>query len=271
MKTNKKTENFINSLSPVKKRIAEKLNAGISPEKAAKQISKENGSSLANATAWTTMVVNAAEQKKIVFNEQPIQEQEEKATYSHDPEKDTSKVAIQNRIIEEIKHSKIRSGLVLTLSWIKCIVEGQIYANFPKLQFLSCELHRPTFLKLENEIKTRGLKYMLEPLRCEIGRIIRISAKDTYSHLLLDYCGHLNSFKEEIGIAIKNKIVQKDGIIWITVVARSGKGFKGFDTKQELRNLVELSGGKDYKVEHIVNYRDTDKAPMTTAIIRRIK
>lgn len=260
-------------LSPVKSRIAEYLNKGLSREQVAKRISKENGSGLSNATAWVTMTFNElAKNKKTVVAEKVAIKKIEitKPTYSHDPSKDIKKVEIQEKLLSYIAESNISQGIVLTLSWVKCIVESKINAKFPNLQFLSCEVDKPTFEQLENEIASRNFKFMLEPLRCKIGRIVELSARDTYSHLLLDYCGHLNSFRPEIEYALRNKIVQKNGIIWITVCSRSGKGKKGFYTRRELYELIKISGLNDYKIEFIDNYTDKGKTTMTTAMVRRI-
>lgn len=272
-----KIQKFLNSLTPVKRRIALYLIFGHSPEITAKKISKENNSSLPNATAWVTMVLKAAKAKKIEFKglkkfevseNKQTKVAECKPTYSHDPKKDFKKVSVQERLLEEVKSSGVK-GLVLTLSWIKCIVESQINSKIGGLKFLSCEQDRETFASLEREIAEKSLKFMLEPLRCEIGTIINLSAMNTFAHLFLDYCGHLTTYQNEISNAIRNKIVQKNGLIWITVTGRSGKGNKGYNSKKELLELIEKVGGTDYVPKFVYSYKDENKMPMVTVIIKR--
>lgn len=262
---------FINSLSPVKKRIATYLSQGLTPELVAKKIAKENDSNLSTIKAYVTMVVELAKAKKVELakKEKPISnkkvcDKETKVPYSFDPKKNKGKIKVHNRLIEEVLDSKIKSGLVLTLSWIKCIVETELNKTLKGLEFLSCEKDENTFNLLRSEIKARKLKFMNSPIMCEIGQIIRVSGKDTFAHLFLDYCGRYNSFKEEITIAIERKIVQVDGVIWVTLSRPYETG-----TLERLKALVKKAGGDDYKIEFAWDYRDG--MGMSTVIIRRIK
>jgi len=259
--TTQETEKFISELSPVKKRIALYMNAGFSKVDSAKKIAKENGSDFSTILSFATMVEKLAIKKGIVFSSK-----RKKPTYEPCTKENSAKNKVHKRVLEEVMYSKIKSGVVLTLSWINCILETLVNEKLNDLKFLSCEMDKDTFVDLEKFIEEKSLTFMKEPLRCKIGEIIKISAKNTFSHLFLDYCKGFELFKDEISIAIKNKIIVKDGIIWITVGSRSGK--KGFKTEKEVLDLIEEVGGKDYKVEFKHGYRDS--MPMFTVIIRRI-
>jgi hypothetical protein len=251
-------KDFLGSLSPVKKRIALYLFKGLSPEQTAKKISKENKSDLKTIGSYVTMVLDDANEKGVVFTKK------EKATYVNSEKKDAGKIAVRGRVAEEVLSSKITKGIVLTLCWVKCILEKELNEKLKALKFLPCEMNLNTFIELANFISVNGLNFMLEPLKCEIGRIIRTSNKDAFAHLFLDYCGTLNTFKEEIYIAIENKIVVKGGIVWITVSRPYETG-----TIEQLERLVKQAGGNSYKVIWKHNYRDG--MPMSTIIIKRVK
>ena len=106
---------------------------------------------------------------------------------------------------------------------------------------------------------------MKAALFCEIGTILKISGQDKFSHLFLDYCDTLKKFASEIEMSIKNNVVVKGGLIWITVSSRKGEGV----TKTELQKLVKNVGGSNYKINYTDSYKDT--SPMVTMIVQRLK
>jgi hypothetical protein len=86
---------------------------------------------------------------------------------------------------------------------------------------------------------------------------------------LLDFCKSLVTHSKDIELALKNDIVQKGGIVWITLTSRLGRGYKGYNTEKELAKLVKKAGGGRYVLVREETYRTG--APMYSVILRRIK
>lgn len=263
---------FISQLSPVKQRIATLLSEGFKPEQVATKVSKENGASVGNTKAWVTMVVNLAKKKKVSFSK-PVSATEKKTVkVSAEPVTKTTKnyeiskekEPVRAETVKEIKESSIKEGLILTLSADQCLTEKAIHAIKKGYKFLACEIDETVFSKLKKNIAEQELNY-IRPILSPIGEIINLAAKDSFAHVILDYCKTIKEFGGEIQTAIKKRIVQKDGIIMVTLCQRAA----GINTDDVLRNLVKQAGGKDYKIEYEKGYRDG--APMFTMIIRRIK
>jgi hypothetical protein len=253
--------------SPVKQEIADLLLSGLTKETVVSIIAKKRkvkSTQRAYGTfkSYVTMVENTLNNIK---KEAVIKVKKEKSV--HDFSKGDGKQRLRTRLIEEMKYSLLKNGIVLTLSSNQCILESLINkdADFKTLKFLSCECDEVIFPLLQDNIKKNNLTFMEAPLPCKIGIIIRLAGRDKFSHLFLDYCQTLQKFEEEIAIALENKIVVEGGLVWITVSTRSGQ----VTTKTELDKLIKKHGGSDYKVECSYSYRDT--VTMHSVIIRRIK
>ena len=174
------------------------------------------------------------------------------------------KKSVRNFTVRFMEESFLTEGLVLTLSWYKFLLEKEITKALPKLKFIACELDKSVFKKMLETIESEKLSFVQAVIRSEIGVIIRMSAPNTFAHLLLDYCGTIKSFGSDIRVAIENNIVKVGGTIMITLSQRNG----GKNTPQQLRNLVAKAGGKNYTVILEKPYRDTDV--MITFIVKRI-
>jgi hypothetical protein len=257
---------------PVREQIREMLSNGMSVSDTIKAIAKRRGIK-SNQRAFGTMksyVTMEVNKMGGITTKVEVKSKAKEVKKPLDFSEGVCKKRVRNRVVEEVKHSKIKKGLVLTLSWKKCILEKLINKEkeLKGLKFLSCECDEKTFDILKDNIKKNKLTFMETPLLSEIGKIIDVAKKDTYAHLFLDYCKSLQQFSSEIEKSLKNKIVVKDGLVWITVTSRVGAGHKGYNTKKEFAKLLERVG-KDYKVEFTYAYKDS--APMFTAILRRIK
>lgn len=178
-------------------------------------------------------------------------------------------------------------GLVPTLPSYTGKLELQILNSIGRgLEFIGCERDFDTFHKLVNTIaENPKLRKYLKPYFGEIGNIIFNAKKDDFAHLILDYCGTINTFHKEIEYAIQNDLVKLNGTISITL---SKNGFKNnFGIVGELlRQFPEGCFGEDketemgvklflnkvmkpnYKVETFFNYYDS--SPMMLIIVKRI-
>jgi len=110
----------------------------------------------------------------------------------------------------------------------------------------------------------------------------------SFAHILADYCGTLSSNYETIEYTLKNNLLKKKGIIWITLSARDKKGLK--PTIRRIQDLLNSAGGDRYvretvggleeamegkgkvkiKVKNIYHYGKRG-CGMYTFILRRVK
>jgi hypothetical protein len=187
-----------------------------------------------------------------------------------------------------------RSPKILTLPSDMWVWEKLILSMKPESKFVGVEY--------DNEIFNRMLKtYVDSP---ELQRsvvslhnspmcdIIRKSETDEFSHLVLDYCGIINSFRDEINEVLTRNLVKVNGYISITLSSSGrhnndvgrpisnvlnilprdlfGDGMTDsvFSTKVIISSmLVEL--GDRYKLDEFFTYNDTTE--MMLFVIRRMK
>lgn len=261
-------KNYINNLTPRKKEIGEKLIAGETIASLNKQY----------RSAFVTMVLNGlkAIDKKWFdgkrYNEKAPSKKSTKSNY----EEGEGKKIIRNWVLKFIKESAklgIVDGTILTLSCFQCIMETQINEYFKKFKYLPYECDAVHFSLLTTSIKEKNFNFMLNPVFGEIIEGIKAAKKDTYSHLLLDFCRTLVAHDKDIKLALEKDIVKKGGIVWITLSTRLGRGHKGFNTERELTKLVKDAGGNRYEIlnipHNIAAYND--EGGMYVMVLRRVK
>jgi hypothetical protein len=112
-------------------------------------------------------------------------------------------------------------------------------------------------------------------------RLEKTKIPNCYAHIFADFCNSFESNKEAIASMLKNDLVQKNGLIWITVYTDRNireEKLRG-NTEQKLYNCIKKNGGNRYKFEPLNNsivykYIGSDNgigAPMYTVLLRRIK
>ena len=194
----------------------------------------------------------------------------------------------RTKIIESIRN---KYSVMLTLPFEKAILEKRMLKEvFHKLNFIGYEWEQKTFWNLCKLIGEEQLP--ITPIHGSISNGIYGAKKDQYSNLILDYCGVLDTFAEEIKFAIENDIVESDGIIAVTLSKMGicnntgiiGNIFKTtpyemFDTKMSETELgIKLFFNKilksNYTMELVFNYRDKKDngnlgMPMILVIVRR--
>ncbi len=150
------------------------------------------------------------------------------------------------------------------------LIEAFINHTYKRFKFLSYEYTKEHYDILVDNIKERNWSFMLKPINAPIFEGITKAKKNTYTHLLLDFCRSIKVHRIDIETALRNDIVKKWGLVWITVSARAGKGVNTYDT---LIEIVKKSGGGRYKIlevpDYVTKYRDS--SPMVSIIIQRIK
>lgn len=202
-------------------------------------------------------------------------------TNANGSQKQIGRVKINRRIIE----SNVR-GLILSLPHIACTIEKMILSNSNSFSFIGVERDEKTFIDMKKTIKENKLPIL--PYKGNIADKIYGVERDTYGHLILDYCGFLATARQEIIYAMQNKIVGLGGTIHITLM----KNFRGHqhihdkvrtntivtngnvdlrcDSEVSIRTFFDKVCGFDYDLEEIFYYQDKGKVPMVLIQIKRI-
>lgn len=225
--------------------------------------------------------------KKIKNSASVQQERKQKNKNTYDNHGGSFKQEARDKMVDAISRVDSPMGTVLTLPSFTCALELQLLNRIGRgINFIGCERDFDTFHKMVNKIaEERRLKNTIVPRFGEIGDTIYNSKENQFAHLILDYCGTINTFHKEIEYAIQNDLVQVGGTISITV-SKNGLGNNTGIVGDLLRQFPEgtFSGEKEtemgiklflnkvmkanYRVETFFNYCDT--SAMVLVIVRRI-
>ena len=117
--------------------------------------------------------------------------------------------------------------------------------------------------------------------------------ENKYTHIVLDYCGQVGTFANEIRTAVNNNIVQVNGTISMTFCKRASGKFnlqfmkkmlrlngkiKGLtqinncetDIEKAIYKFLSIICKENYAIEKQFAYKDKDKSSMILFIIRRL-
>jgi len=204
-------------------------------------------------------------------------------------EKDNCRVKMATKIVESGVY-----GTILTLPHIACKMEKKILAMDENFDFIGVERNVETYKAMNRTIKKENLPIV--PYRGNISDKIYGALRESYAHLILDYCGVLSTFNLEIQYALQNKLVPIGGTYHITFMKnlRASGGVHdivkdlsktkvtngNLDTRSEsevaIRSFFDKVCGFDYELEEIHYYRDidtekgTNKVEMCLVQIKRI-
>ena len=106
------------------------------------------------------------------------------------------------------------NGTILSLPYHTCAIEKKILVDAPSSKFIGVEYDEETYKELKKTVKAEKL-----PIKTYEGKLsdkIYGENKNTYSHIIADYCGGLGKFGNEIEYAVKHKIVKVGGIMALT-------------------------------------------------------
>lgn len=185
-------------------------------------------------------------------------------------------------------------GTILGLPHIACKMEKKILALNSNFDFIGVERNVETYKAMNRTIKKENLPIV--SYRGNISDKIYGAMRESYAHLILDYCGVLSTFNLEIQYAMQNKLVPIGGTMHFTFMKnlRQNGGVheivKGLsktkvtngnlDTRSEsevaIRSFFDKVCGFDYELVEIHYYRDidmdkgTNKVEMCLVQVRRI-
>lgn len=133
-------------------------------------------------------------------------------------------------------------GTVLTLPHIACKIEQMILDVVKDgMDFLGVEYNKDTFNKLRTYARNNKL-----PVKAYHGKLsdkIYGFNRESYAHMIMDYCCTLNSIEKELMYAINNKLVPIGGTMHITFCKRANT-LEG-TTIKSLTNTIQNTNGDD--------------------------
>jgi hypothetical protein len=195
-------------------------------------------------------------------------------------------------IAEAITDTKRQSSNILTLPAADWIMEKNIIKKKSGYKFTAVERDKDTFKQMIKNLSNNEelLDSVIATANKSIGEVVINDKEDTYSSTILDYCGYIDSFYDEIDDIMKRNLVKKSGYIAITLSENDrsinhplrltshsnvyiqkccveGEEVSGAKVTNALvNNLVYNNVG--YKIVKKFSYRDTT-ANMLLFIIRR--
>lgn len=197
--------------------------------------------------------------------------------------KKEAKLKMQNHIIA----TNIQ-GHIGTLTNLYIDMETAIYNAMPNCHFTAVENNSRVYEQMRRKFKKCGL-----PIKCKFGNFSSIlygKDKNSFAHLIMDYCCDLPTIAKELEYTIYNDLINVGSIIALTTskINRRGSGEmwdyitslsddKTINKDLDNRSNTEIQNerflysilGKNYKIIEVFNYRDD--YPMTLTIIKRIK
>lgn len=204
----------------------------------------------------------------------------------------SGKEKARDLIADAIMDTKRQSSNILTLPADTWIMEKNIIKKKSGYKFTAVERDRDTF---NNMIKNLGLNdellnSVVGTLNKSIGEVVVNDREDTYSSAILDYCGFIDSFYDEINDVMKRNLVKKGGYITITLSENDralnnskcsenysntyiknccvDEDVNGAKVTNDLVNFLVLNNS-GYKIVRKFPYRDK-KINMLLFIIKRI-
>jgi len=187
-------------------------------------------------------------------------------------------------MVEAIKVSGLY-GKILTLPYKYCNIERKLIDNVSKkFSFVGCETEPDVYFEMLKTVAENKIDMECSPR--PIGDKIEVAHENEYSHLLLDYCGQLNSFKNDIEMAMRNNIVAVNGTISITLNKRKTVvggiedemnelnplgNVEGKTVENAILTFIRIVGGFNYSIETVMPYKDKGKGSMILVVAKRIK
>lgn len=123
---------------------------------------------------------------------------------------------IRRRINQYISNSNINTPLILTLPGTDWIWEKSILQSIPSAVFIGVE--QDSVISEQVVINSLDISRNVEAVYNEpLVNVLKKSVANNYSHIIMDYCGTINSVYDEIEYTLENDLVTVDGTIHITL------------------------------------------------------
>lgn len=197
----------------------------------------------------------------------------------------TFKTVARDIMVAYITSSKIY-GDILTLPSYTWAIEKLINKLTKRFYYIAIERDIDTFKLMKKEFKQINLKG--ETHNAEIKDFLYGKHEDTYSHMILDYCGTLSTIAKELEYTFDNNLVKVGGYICVTfnkAIRSTGQNIDYLlnygsyatnfpnDNRCEAEKTAEAFfnsvKGKNHRLVEIYSYTDT--SPMMLVVLQRIK
>lgn len=130
----------------------------------------------------------------------------------------SGKEKARDLIAESIMLTKKQSSNILTLPAAKWVMEKNILKKKDGYKFTAVEREKDTYKEMIKNLILDEMLFdsVIATANKTIGEVIVSDKEDTYSSAILDYCGFIDSFYEEINDIMKRNLIRKGGYITLT-------------------------------------------------------
>lgn len=205
----------------------------------------------------------------------------------------SGKEKARDLIATAIMDTKRQSSNVLTLPADSWIMEKNIIKKKSGYKFTAVERDKETYQQMiRNLVNDQALlDSVITTHNKTIGEVVANDQEDTYSSAILDYCGFIDTFYDEINDMLKRNLVKKGGYIAITLAENDrvinnslhsgsrtntyiqnccveGEVMSGAKVTNDLINILVFNN-TGYKIVEKFPYRDK-RVNMLLFIIKRI-
>ena len=205
----------------------------------------------------------------------------------------SGKEKARNLIAESIMETKRQNSNILTLPADSWIMEKNILKKKPGYKFTAVERDKETYQKMIKNLVNDSKLFdsIIATANKSIGEVVVNDGENTYSSAILDYCGFIDSFYQEINDILKRNLIKKGGYITLTFAENDRLLNHSHHTTSHsniyMKNCCvneEVTGAKvtndlvnilvynhtGYKIVNKFNYRDKT-VNMLLFIIKRIE
>lgn len=205
----------------------------------------------------------------------------------------SGKEKARDLIADAIMDTKRQSSNILTLPADTWIMEKNIIKKKSGYKFTAVERDKETYKQMIKNLSLNEelLDSVINMHNKTIGEVVVNDGEDTYSSAILDYCGFIDSFYEEINDMLKRNLVKRGGYITITLAENDrvlnhsrhttshsntyiqnccveGEEMNGAKVTNDLINILVYNNA-GYKIVNKFPYRDKT-VNMLLFIIKRI-
>ena len=188
-----------------------------------------------------------------------------------------NKDTARQKMVNHIAQSGLREGTILTLPSHTCKIELMLMEHVKGFDFMACEVEKSGYYNMLKTIVKNELP--MHSYNGQVSDLIYSAKQDQYSHLILDYCGTIGRYANELKYALDNRIVKVGGTIAITLNKRGLINntlldvYKTVEDGESMHDEV-IQGfckqfeGQGYDFVEYFAYKDT--ACMSLAVLKRV-
>lgn len=174
----------------------------------------------------------------------------------------TGKDKARDLIADAIMATKRRNSNVLTLPADTWIMEKNILKKKDGYKFTAVERDKETYKQmLKNLVSNDRLSdAVISTMNKSIGEVVVHDVEDTYSSAILDYCGFIDSFYDEINDIMKRNLVKKDGYLTITLA----------ENDRAINNPLQENNYSNQFIKNCYVNEEVNGAKVTTDLVNNL-